>query len=239
ALEKLKRKFGAELVASLPRVPYKETITIKTTAEYKHKKQTGGHGQYGHVFLEFEPLERGAGLQFAERVVGGAVPRNFFPAVEKGVIEAAAEGVLSHNQVVDLRVTLYDGSYHAVDSSEMAFKLAAAHAFRKGVQQARPVVLEPVMAVEITAPESAMGDILSDINTRRARVLGMTTSGGVGVVEAHVPLAEMQRYAIELRSLTGGRGSFRMAFDHYDEAPPHIAQAIIAEAKKQYEAAHA
>lgn len=237
SLEKVKRKFGAELTTSVPRVPYKETITTKTNAEYKHKKQTGGHGQYGHVFLEFQPLSRGSGFEFGEKVVGGSVPKNFFPAVEKGVNEAKGEGVLAHFPVVDVKVLLYDGSYHPVDSSEMAFKLAASQAFKKGITQANPVLLEPIMDVEITVPEEFMGDILSDINTKRARVQGMNSSGGVGVVQAQVPLAEMQRYATDLRSITQGRGEFSMSFSHYEEVPAHEAQAVIAESKRLHEQA--
>ncbi|GIW08841.1 MAG: elongation factor G [Dehalococcoidia bacterium] len=235
ALERLKRKFGTELTTSLPRVPYKETITTKTSAEYKHKKQTGGHGQYGHVMIELEPKPRGEGFEFAERVVGGTVPKNFFPAVQKGIEEGLHEGVLAHFPLVDLRVVLYDGSYHPVDSSEMAFKIAASQALKKGVMQANPVLIEPIMDVEITVPEQFLGDILSDLNTKRGRVQGMNTSGGVSVISAQAPLAEMQRYATDLRSITQGRGTFKMTLSHYEEVPPHLAQGIIAEAKKAAE----
>jgi elongation factor G len=237
SLERLKRKFGVELTTTLPRIPYKETITTNAVAEYKHKKQTGGHGQYGHVFLELSPRPRGEGFQFTERVVGGAVPRNFYPAVEKGVHEATREGALAHCPVVDVSVVLTDGSYHAVDSSEMAFKLAASHAFKKGVLAAHPVLLEPVQHVEIAVPERYMGDVLSDLNTKRARVHGMQTVGGVSLVDAHVPLSEMQRYALELRSIAHGRGSFTAGFSHFEEVPTHLAGGIIEASRKAAEAA--
>lgn len=236
SLEKLKRKFGVDLTTTMPRVAYKETITGKTHSEYKHKKQTGGHGQYGHVHLELEPLPRGEGFVFTERVVGGAVPKNFYPAVEKGVTEAKNEGALAHRPVVDVKVTLVDGSYHPVDSSEMAFKLAASQAFKKGILDAHPVLLEPVLDVEIIVPESYMGDILSDMNTKRAAVHGMMTAGGESSITANVPSAEMQRYAIELRSITQGRGRYRTSFSHFQEVPAHLANGIVEEAKKAAEA---
>jgi elongation factor G len=233
AAEKAKRKFGVEVLLAIPRIPYRETITVPTKAEYKHKKQSGGHGQYGHVLIEMEPLERGTGFEFAEKVIGGAVPRNFVPAVEKGVREILPEGPLSGNQVVDLRVTLYDGSYHPVDSSEMAFKVASAQAFKKGFETGHPVLLEPVMMLSITVPDQYVGDVMGDLNTKRARVMGINPSVGTSVVEATAPLAEVQRYANDLRSLTQGRGTFTMTFDHYEEMPQHVAQQIIAETKKE------
>jgi elongation factor G len=231
--EKLKRKFGVDVVLTLPKVPYKETITISVKAEHKHKKQTGGHGQYGHVLIALEPLERGAGFEFAEKVVGGSVPRNFIPAVEKGVREVLPEGAIAGFPVVDLRVTLYDGSYHAVDSSEMAFKVAAAQAFRKGCEAARTVLLEPITTISITVPDQYVGDVMGDLNTRRGRVIGITPQGGSSLVEATVPQAEVQRYATDLRSLTQGRGTFKLEFSHFEEVPAHIAQNVIAAAKKE------
>ncbi|TAK35323.1 MAG: elongation factor G [Chloroflexota bacterium] len=233
AIEKMKRKFGLDVDTALPTIPYKETITTKTQAEYKHKKQTGGHGQYGHVFLELEPKQRGGGFEFAERVVGGSVPKNFIPAVEKGVNEAVSEGVIAGFPVVDVKVTLFDGSYHPVDSSEMSFKIASSQAFKKGITQARPVLLEPIMSISVTVPDEFTGDVLGDLNTKRARVLGMTPEGGVTVVEAMAPLAEVQRYVTDLRSLTQGRGTFQMSFDHYEEVPAHVADTVAAEAKKK------
>ncbi len=232
--ERMHRKFGVEVVLSLPRVPFKETVIGTAKAEYKHKKQTGGHGQYGHVFLEIEPLARGTGFEFAERVVGGVVPKNYIPAVEKGVREALPEGNLAGYPVVDVRVTLYDGSYHPVDSSEIAFKIAAAQAFKKCVDQARPVLLEPVVDLTVTVPEQYVGDVMGDLNTRRARVLGMfPQDDGLSVIQAQAPLAEVQRYATDLRSLTQGRGTYTAKLASYEEVPAHVAQSIIAEAKKE------
>ncbi|MBI2955499.1 MAG: elongation factor G [Chloroflexi bacterium] len=232
AVEKMKRKFGVDVNLSTPRVPYKETITSATKAEYKHKKQTGGHGQYGHVFLEVEPQPRGAGFEFADRVVGGVVPKNYIPAVEKGVREALPEGILAKYPVVDVKVTLYDGSYHPVDSSEMAFKIASSQAFRKGLEQGHPVLLEPIMDVTVTVPEQYMGDVMGDLNTKRAKVMGMEPQDGISVIHAQAPLAEIQHYAADLRSITQGRGIYSMEYSHYEEVPAHIAQNIIAEAKK-------
>ena len=230
--ERMKRKFGVDVLLNVPKVPYKETIQAPAKAEYKHKKQTGGHGQYGHVLLAVEPQPRGAGFEFAEKVVGGSVPKNFIPAVEKGVRESLSEGVLAGYPVVDVKVTLYDGSYHSVDSSEMAFKIASSAAFKKGMENGRPVLLEPVMSVSVTVPEQYMGDVMSDLNGKRARVLGMEPEGTSSVIKALVPLAEMQRYATDLRSITQGRGIYTMGFAYYEEVPAHVMQTIIAEAKK-------
>ena len=232
AVERMRRKLGVDADLELPKIPYKETITTTTRAEYKHKKQTGGHGQYGHVFLELEPLSRGTGYEFADRVVGGAIPKNYIPAVEKGVQEALHEGVVGGYPVVDIKVTVYDGSYHPVDSSDISFKIAGAHALRKGVSQGEPVLLEPIMSVRITVPEDFTGDVIGDLNGKRARILGMSPQNGANLVEAQVPLSEMLRYATELRSMTQARGSFVMEFSHYEEVPAHITQRIIAESKK-------
>jgi len=232
AVERMRRKLGVDADLELPKIPYKETITTTTRAEYKHKKQTGGHGQYGHVFLELEPLSRGTGYEFADRVVGGAVPKNYIPSVEKGVHEALHEGVVAGYPVVDIKVTVYDGSYHPVDSSDISFKIAGAHALRKGVSQGEPVLLEPIMSVRITVPEDFTGDVIGDLNGKRARILGMSPQNGANLVEAQVPLSEMLRYATELRSMTQARGSFVMEFSHYEEVPAHITQRIIAESKK-------
>jgi len=233
AAEKLAAKFGVEVTLQRPKVPYKETINTQTEAEYKHKKQTGGHGQYGHVLLELEPLPRGTGFEFTERVVGGAVPRNYIPAVEKGVNEARMEGILAGYPVVDVRVTLFDGSSHPVDSSDMAFKIAAAQALKKGLTEAQPVLLEPIVNITITVPDNLTGDIISDLNTKRGRVLGMNPGNGVNVIQAQAPLAEVQRYAVDLRSMTQGRGTFTIEFSHYEEVPSQIAQKIIAQKSKQ------
>jgi elongation factor G len=230
--EKIRRKFGVEVKLDLPMIPYKETITVSTKAEYKHKKQTGGHGQYGHVFLELEPLPRGGGFEFARKIVGGAIPQNYIPSVEKGVNEAKQEGVLAGYPVVDVKVSLYDGSFHPVDSSDIAFKIAGAQALKKGLSQGQPVLVEPIMKLTITVPEMYTGDITSDLNTKRGRVLGMNPGNGINVIEAQAPYAELLRYALNLRSLTQGRGSFVMEFDHYEEVPAHLSQKIIADKKK-------
>jgi elongation factor G len=230
--EKMRRKFGVEVRLDLPKIPYKETVTVSTKAEYKHKKQTGGHGQYGHVFLEVEPLPRGAGFEFAEKIFGGAIPQNYIPSVGKGVNEAKQEGVLAGYPVVDVKVTLYDGSFHSVDSSDIAFKIAAAQALKKGLSQGQPVLLEPIMNLTVTVPETCTGDITSDLNTKRGRVLGMGPRDGINVIQAQAPYAELVRYAIDLRSMTQGRGDFTMEFDHYEEVPAHLTQKVIEEKKK-------
>lgn len=229
-IEKLKRKFGVQVDTCAPKVPYRETIRKEIKIEGKHKKQTGGHGQYGHVWLNLAPSKH-SDLDFSEEIFGGSVPRQYIPAVEKGLREAMLEGVLAGYPVMGIKAVLTDGSYHNVDSSEMAFKLAAALAFRKGAQQAQPVLLEPVMHVEIVVPETMMGDIISDLNGRRGKVLGMEPGGNKQVIKALVPEAEMLNYAIALRSITQGRGRFIMVFDHYDEVPGKLAEAIITKAK--------
>jgi len=229
AADKMSRKFGVSVELSTPKVPYKETITVAVNAEYKHKKQSGGHGQYGHVLLELEPLPRGSGSQFAERVVGGSVPKNYIPAVEKGVNEAFHDGGLAHCPVVDVKATLYDGSFHPVDSSEICFKIAGAQALKKGLSQGNPVLLEPIMNVKVTVPGDLTGDIIGDLNTKRARVGGMYPEGDNNIIEAQVPLAEILRYAIDLKSMTQGRATYTMEPSHYEEVPAHVAQKVIAE----------
>ncbi len=237
ALERMTRRYGVNVDLGLPRVQYRETISAKTNSEYKHKKQTGGAGQYGHVFLELEPLQE-SDFEFSERVVGGAVPRNFFPAVEKGVREALDAGPVAGYPVVNVKVTLYDGSYHDVDSNEMAFKIASKEAFKKGVLMGKPVLLEPVMTIEVTVPDAFTGDVMSDLNSKRAQVSGMSAAGeGSTRIEAIVPGAEIQRYATDLRSITQGRGSFTSTFSHYQPVPPNLAEQIKAEARAREEAA--
>jgi len=229
AAEKMLRKFGVNVKLDIPKVPYKETITAPAKAEYKHKKQTGGHGQYGHVLLKLEPLSRGSGSEFVDKVVGGRIPKNYIPAVEKGVNEGLHEGVLAGYPVVDIKTTLYDGSFHPVDSSDICFKIAGAQALKKGLSQGQPILLEPIMNIKVTVPEDFTGDIIGDLNTKRARVLGMNPEDGTNVIEAQVPLAEILRYTIDLKSITQGRASYTATFSHYEEAPPHVIQKVIAE----------
>jgi elongation factor G len=229
AAEKMLRKFGVGVEMQTPRVPYKETITLPAKAEYKHKKQTGGHGQYGHVFLDLEPLPRGSNSEFADKIVGGAIPKNYIPAVEKGVKEASQEGVLARYPVVDIKATVYDGSFHPVDSSEICFKIAGAGALKKGLSLGQPILLEPIMNIKIRVPETFTGDIIGDLNSKRAHVQGMNPEDKINVIEAQVPLAEIQHYTIDLKSITQGRASYTVSFSHYEEMPPHVAQKVIAE----------
>ena len=229
AADKMQRKFGVSVNLETPRVPYKETITVPVAnAEYKHRKQSGGHGQYGHVLLELEPLPRGSGNEFGQKVVGGSVPKNYIPAVEKGFQEAVQDGVLAHYPVADVKATLYDGSFHPVDSSEICFKIAGAGAMKKGLSQGQPILLEPIMNIRITVPGDLTGDIIGDLNTKRARVQGMNPEGDVNIIEAQVPLAEVLRYAIDLKSMTQGRGTYKLEFSHYEEVPANVSQKIIA-----------
>jgi len=236
-VEKIRRKFGVDLELATPKVPYKETITASGSAEYTHKKQTGGHGQYARVSIQVEPLPRGSGFEFVDKIVGGVVPRQYIGSVEKGVIEAMSDGVLAHYPLIDFRATLFDGKEHPVDSSDIAFKIAAAMALRKGAQDAHPVLLEPIMNMQIIVPEANPGDVMSDLNGKRAKVLGMTPQGSQTVIEALAPLAEVQHYAADLRSITQGRGTYSMRFSHYEEVPAHVAQRIIDQAQKEKEKA--
>ena len=234
-IEKMKRKFGVDVHLNIPKVPYRETIKKKVRTQGKHKKQTGGHGQYGDCWIQMEPLPRGTGFEFVDAIVGGVIPKTYIPAVEKGIIESARKGVLAGFPTVDFKVTLDDGSFHAVDSSEMAFKVAGSLAFKKAVVDANPVLLEPIMEVAVTTPDEYMGDIMGDLNGRRGRVLGMESAGKYQQIKAHVPLAEFQTYAPDLRSMTGGRGIYSMGFSHYDEVPAQIAEKVIEELKQNQE----
>ncbi|HIJ56885.1 MAG TPA: elongation factor G [Deltaproteobacteria bacterium] len=234
-LEKLRRKFNVEVTLDTPKVPYRETVKKKVRVQGKHKKQTGGHGQFGDCWIQLEPMERGKGFEFVDAIVGGSIPRTYIPAVEKGVIESAVKGVLAGFPCVDFRVILDDGSFHAVDSSEMAFKIAGSLAFRKAAVDANPVLLEPIMNVAIITPEEFMGDIMGDLISRRGRVLGMDNKGKNQVINAIVPLSEFQTYAPDLNSITGGRGMYTMEFSHYDEVPAQTAQKIVEEIRKEKE----
>ncbi len=228
-VKRLKERYHVVVEIGTPKIPYKETIKKTAKAQGKHKKQSGGRGQYGDVWLELQPLERGKGFEFVDKIVGGAIPRNFLPSVEKGIRNAMVEGVITSFPMVDFRATCYDGSYHDVDSSDIAFQIAGALAFRKAVMDAVPILLEPIMDVEITVPEEYMGTIPADLNSRRGRVLGVEARSKNQTIKAKVPLAEMFRYATDLRSMTGGRGSYTMRFSHYEEIPQKIAATIVAQ----------
>ena len=232
--DRLRRKFGADVVLHPPKVPYRETIKRKAKAQGRYVKQTGGRGQYGVCFLELEPRERGAGFEFVDKIFGAAIPNQFIPSVEKGVRKTLEEGVLAGHPVVDLRVTLYDGKYHDVDSSDIAFQIAASMAFKDAAMDAGLVLLEPIVDLRVRVPEEQMGDVIGDLNAKRGRIHGMEPQGdGHTVVVAQVPQAELLRYASDLRSMTGGRGTFEMAFAHYEEVPPQVTEKVVAQAKQQ------
>lgn len=234
-IEKMRRKFGVEVNLNTPKVPYKETIKGKTNVQGKYKKQSGGRGQFGDCWIDIEPLPRGGGFIFEDKIVGGVIPGQYRPAVEKGIVEAAAKGVIAGYPVVDFKVALTFGSYHTVDSSEMAFKIAGSMAFQKGVEQCQPILLEPIVNINIEVPDEYMGDVIGDLNSRRGRVLGMETHGSNQVIKGQVPLAEILKYAPDLRSMTSGRGNFTYTESHYEEVPAFIAEKIIAESKKDKE----
>ena len=232
AIEKIKRKFGADLETRLPRVPYRETISKVTQAEYRHKKQSGGHGQYGHVLLRLEPMDRDQGFEFGSEIVGGRVPREYIPAVEKGIVKTMEEGVVAGYPVVDMKAVIYDGSYHDVDSSGMSFEIASSQALRKGMADANPILLEPIVRLTVNVPDAYTGDVMSDLNGKRGRILGMNPEARYTVIEAEVPHSEIQRYAQDLRSLTQGRGSYRFEFDHYEPVPQNLEGRVVEEAKR-------
>ena len=232
ALEKIKRKFGAELRVTMPRVPYRETITKVTQSEYRHKKQSGGHGQFGHVLLRLEPQERDQGFAFTTEITGGKVPKEYIPSVEKGVTKALDEGSLAGFPLVDLKAVLYDGSYHDVDSSGMSFEIASSQALKHGLENAQPVLLEPIVRLSVTVPDSYTGEVISDLNVKRGRILGMSPGDGTTLIEAEVPLAEVQRYAQDLRSVSHGRGSYTLEFDHYDQVPANLEIKVIENARR-------
>ena len=235
ALERIKRKFGADLRVKMPRVPYRETITKTASSEYRHKKQSGGHGQFGHVLLRLEPQDRDQGFQFTTEVTGGRVPKEYIPSVEKGVTKALDEGSLAGFPLVDLKAVLYDGSYHDVDSSGMSFEIASSQALKQGLGDAGPVLLEPVVKLSVTVPDAYTGEVISDLNVKRGRILGMNPDNGVTLIEAEVPLAEVQRYAQDLRSVSQGRGTYSLEFDHYDQVPANLEPKVIEDAKRAKE----
>ena len=228
ALEKMKRKFGVEILLDTPKVAYKETISGNAKVEYRHKKQSGGHGQFGHVWLEVEPLSRGEGFDFQEKIYGGSVPKEYIPSVQKGVIKAMGDGVIAGYPVVDVKATLVDGSFHPVDSSGICFEIAGGHAFSKGLKEAKPVLLEPVMKAAITVNDGDTGEIMGDLNGKRGKILGMNPEGnGTTIIEAEVPQSEMLKYATDLRSITQGRGSYTLEFDHYEAVPTHMLDRVV------------
>jgi len=233
-INRMKSKYNLDVEISEPRIPYRETIkSVVENAEYKHKKQTGGRGQYGHVVLKLEPKPRGEGFEFVDAIVGGVVPGRFIPAVEKGIIETMNSGVLIGCKVVDVKVTLHFGSFHTVDSDELSFKIAASMAFKKGFKEANPVILEPIYNVDIYFPEEFMGAVSGDVSARRGRILGMESEGRLQVIKCQIPLSEMSGYSSRLRSLTQGRGSYTRKFSHYEEVPKEIEQKIIADYEKR------
>ena len=235
ALERIKRKFGADLRVKMPRVPYRETITKITKSEYRHKKQSGGHGQFGHVILRLEPQERDLGFAFTTEITGGKIPKEYIPSVQKGVTKALDEGSLAGFPLVDLKAVLYDGSFHDVDSSGMSFEIASIQALKQGVGDAGPVLLEPVVKLSVTVPDAYTGEVISDLNGKRGRILGMNPDDGVTLIEAEVPLAEVQRYAQDLRSVSQGRGTYSLEFDHYDQVPANLEPKVIEDAKRAKE----
>jgi elongation factor G len=236
-ISRMRRKFGVDVELREPKVPYKETIKGRTKVQGKYKKQSGGKGQYGDCWLELEPLPHGTGFEFVDKIVGGSIPRQYIPSVEKGIVEAMVHGILAGYPTTDFRATVYDGSYHDVDSSDMAFKIAASMGFKKGMEQSQPTLLEPIMKVEVLVPEEFVGDIMGDMNSKRGKIMGVEAKGKNQTVRAVVPMAEMLKYAPDLRSMTGGRGTFTMEFSHYEEVPVHIAQKVIDAANKEREAA--
>jgi elongation factor G len=233
--EKLKRKFGVNIELIPPKLAYKETIRKSVKVEGKHKKQSGGHGQFGHCFLEVSPLPRGEKYLFENKIFGGSIPKNYIPAVEKGVHEAMLEGILAGFPVVDLKVTVYDGSYHPVDSSEIAFKIAGSMAIKKALTEAESILLEPIMALKISTPDAYMGSVIDDLNTKRGRVLGVEPTNGWQIINAQAPLNELTRYITDISSITAARGYYEMSFSHYEEAPPKVLKTVIDQVRLESE----
>jgi len=227
--EKIQRKFGVGMELKLPKVPYKETVRGKARVQYKHKKQSGGRGQYADNWLQIEPLPRGGGYEFVDEIVGGVIPKQYIPAVNKGVQEAIVKGVIAGYPMVDVKVSLVDGSFHNVDSSEMAFKISGSMAFKKGALEAKPILLEPIMNLTITVPKDYVGDVIGDINSRRGRVMGMDSAPDGEIIKVQAPMAEIQEYGSQLIAITGGLGSFMNEFSHYEELPAQLTDKIINE----------
>ncbi|MDP3428315.1 MAG: elongation factor G, partial [Humidesulfovibrio sp.] len=234
SVERAKRRYKVEIVLKTPKVPYRETVkTAAREIQGRHKKQTGGRGQFGDCWIHLEPMPKGSGYQYVDAIVGGSIPRQYIPAVDKGVQESAARGVLAGFPIIDFKVTLYDGSFHNVDSSEMAFKIAGSIAFKKACEKAKMILLEPIMTVTVAVPDAHMGDVIGDLSSRRGKVLGSDSQGGVTEIKAHVPMSEVLKYAPDLRSMTGGQGTFTMEFSNYEECPPPIAAKVIEENKRE------
>ncbi len=232
-INRLKQKFGVDVNLAEPKIPYRETTKGIAEVQGKYKKQSGGRGQYGDVWLKIEPKKRGDGFEFVNAIVGGSIPSKYIPSVEKGIIEAMNEGVIANYPVVDVKITLYDGSFHSVDSSDIAFKIAASMGFKKGFKEAKPFLLEPVYEVEVTVPEEFMGDVMGDISSRRGKIEGMEAKGPFQIIKAKVPLAELYKYSTSLRSITAGRGIHKRKFSHYEEVPKEIVEKVIERAKKE------
>jgi elongation factor G len=233
SLERLKRRFAVEVDVKTPMVPYRETIRGSTKVQGRYKKQTGGRGQFGDTWIEISPLKKGGGFVFEDNIVGGSIPKTYIPAVEKGIQEAMAEGVIAHYPIVDVKIRLYDGSYHDVDSSEMAFKIAGSMGFKKGMPDCRPVLLEPVMIMDIVVPSEFVGDIMGDLNSKRGKIMGIDADVDNQNIRAQVPMAEVLNYSADINSMTSGRGVFSMEFDHYDDVPEHLKAKIIENAQRQ------
>ncbi len=234
-IDRMKKRFSVEVDVKPPKVPYRETIRGRTKVQGKYKKQTGGRGQFGDTWLEISPLPKGKGFEFEDKIVGGAIPKTYIPAVAKGIQEAMAQGVIAHYPMVDVKVSLYDGSYHDVDSSEMAFKIAGSLGFKKGVLDCRPILLEPIMNMEVIIPGEYVGDVMGDLNSKRGKIQGIDAEGDTQTIRVHIPMSEVLNYVADLRSMTSGRGMFVMEFDHYDDVPEHLSKKIIEEANKEYE----
>jgi elongation factor G len=232
SVEKIKRRYKVDILLKTPKIPYRETIKGSAEVQGRHKKQSGGRGQFGDCWIKLEPNPRGGGYEFVNAIVGGVIPKQYIPAVDKGIQEASTRGILAGYPLIDFKATLYDGSYHAVDSSEMAFKVAGSLAFKKAAEKCKPVLLEPIMHMSVFVPDEYMGDVIGDLSGRRGKVLGSDSNGGITEIQAHVPLSEILKYAPDLRSMTGGQGTFTMEFDHYEECPSQVMEKVIEESKK-------